>query len=217
MVAMHDQEETVRKQATMGIKTVDVEKIADAGAEQLSQQYQLVREMSRNTVALPKQEKIIEDQQGIAANTVYDRSIASGPTRHYTSEEIARGVHMGAGGSEETPLDALGEPDEIKMVEDASSDVQLADHNKRITTSRSQQADHRQAGAEGPQTSHHLVGAGQSRPDLGDGQDTEHHLGGAGQDMQQHRAVMQQRPIQQHTTVLVVVLQGDIVNAHGLV
>ena len=86
-----------------------------------------------------------------------------------------------------------------------------------ITTSRSQQADHRQAGAEGPQTSHHLVGAGQSRPDLGDGQDTEHHLGGAGQDMQQHRAVMQQRPIQQHTTVLVVVLQGDIVNAHGLV
>ena len=29
--------------------------------------------------------------------------------------------------------------------------------------------------------------------------------------------VMQQRPIQQHTTVLVVVLQGDIVNAHGLV
>ena len=33
---------------------------------------------------------------------------------------------MGAGGSKETPLDALGGPDEVNMVEHASSDVQLA-------------------------------------------------------------------------------------------
>ena len=35
-------------------------------------------------------------------------------------------VHMGVGGSEETPLEARREPVEMKMVEDASNDLQRA-------------------------------------------------------------------------------------------
>ena len=78
--AMHEQEETVSKQVAMRIKTVEVEKIANAGAEQLPEQDQLVREADRNKVAVHGQEEIIEDQQGIVAEMVSDRSLTSEPT-----------------------------------------------------------------------------------------------------------------------------------------
>ena len=52
---------------------MEVDKITNPGAEQLTEQDQLVG-------AEHEQEEITEDQQGIAANKVYDRSLASGPT-----------------------------------------------------------------------------------------------------------------------------------------
>jgi hypothetical protein len=60
---------------------MEVDKIANAGTVQLPEQDQLVRDMSRDTVAVRKQEEIIEDQQGIVANKIYDRSLTSGPNR----------------------------------------------------------------------------------------------------------------------------------------
>ena len=56
---------------------MDVDKIADDGAEQLPEQDQLVGNANRNKVN--EQKEIIEDLQWIAAYEVYDRSLAQAP------------------------------------------------------------------------------------------------------------------------------------------